>query len=657
MLHLCPPRTLVALLSAVAAAASARAALDAATVFPAETVGYALAPSAEDLADRFARTQVGRLAEDGTMKPFVDQVRDRLNRKFGALEQRLGVTLDDFRAAASGAAAVGIVKGAEKGQSGRVVAVVEAAGRDAEAKALLAKLDERLVERGATKRAAGEITVYVLPPDEEADLPERTAAVFHVEGYLGAAEDEKIAADLLARLRGSKVGKTLAEVAAYREPQERARRAARGADATLVWHLSPFEFEAANRPAPAPGKAPDKKDTLAILASQGFDAVKGIGGVVTIAATPERDFVHHTFIYAPPKDGASGKPAAEKYRLGMRMLELPNAADRLSKDNPPIELWAPRQVATYKTVHVDVQNVFDHLPSTFDAFAGYEGAFKNILTGLEKDPYGPKIDVRRDVIPHLGERAVVMTDYTLPINPECERYLIVVDVKDEDALRESVDRWLASDGAERKELDGVPYWEMVPEGEGALEDELDPLAPIDEPAAPRGEREERVLRRAAVCLHKGRLAIGSDADFLRQALFGSSPGESLSGSPDMRATIGALAEIAPEDRCVWTFTRNDEAIRPSYELVREGKMPKAQTFFGRLLNRMMTSDDEREVGAEREQEIDGRLLPSFELARRYFGPSARSVRSEDDGWLVSGVVLSKAPDTDRPAASVAQNAR
>ncbi len=641
-----------------ALAAVAEAAPKAAEVFPAETVGFAAADDATDLAERWERTQAGQFTSDPTMKPFVDQVRRRMSGQLGSLEQRLGVTIDDFRNAATGEVAIGVVKSSVKNQRGALAALVDASGRDAEADALLAKIDQRLTRCGAKRTATGVLTVYVLPPDEKAKLVERTAAVFHEEGYLGVAEDPQVASDLLSRLRGQRAGKVLADVAAYKETQARARKAAGRSETHLSWYLAPFEYQAATRDAITEGVLPDKKDALAILAEQGFDAITGVGGLVSVAATPHRDFVHHTFVFAPPKPGTAGKPAAQRYEGGMRMLELPNAAERLSADNPPVETWAPRQVATYKSMHVDIENVFEHLPSTFDAFAGYKGAFHNVLAGLEKDPYGPKINVKRDILPHLGTRAVVMTDYTLPISTECERYLIVLDVKDEAALRTPIDKWLKSDGAELKELNGVAYWEMIPEGEALGHDDLDPLAPLGETARPaQGERDERVLQRAAVCLHDGRLAIASDADFLRQALFGVSPGESLVSSPDMRATISALADIAPGQRSVWTFTRSDEAFRPTYELVREGKMPKSQTFFGRLLNRMMTTEEQREIGAEREQKVHGERLPSFELARRYFGPAARSVRSEDDGWLISGVILSKAPESDRPAASVARNDR
>lgn len=648
----------VLLLFSTAAFPLSAVAKPAAQVLPINTVGYFSAENVPDLIDRWSRTQIGRFVEDESMAPFVDQVQARLNQQYGGLQQRLGVTLEELHAVATGEAAVGVVKTGNATQSGRLAALVDTTGREAEAEALLGKIDTTLVARGGKRRVAGELTLYAMPAEPKNKLPARTVAVYHQAGQLGAVEGERTAAAILAKQKGG-AGESLADRPAFQATQERARKAAAGSPASVAWYLSPFEYEAAMREPPRPGEAPDREDTLAILAEQGFDAITGIGGVIAVAATPERDFIHHTFVYAPPKPGTEGQSAAQKYDLAMRMIDLPNAAAPLDAGNPPVETWAPRQVATYKTFHIKTQNAFEHLDSLFDAFAGYKDALQSILRGLQKDPYGPKIHVGDEVIANLGDRLVVMTDYTLPITPECERYLIAIDATNEEALRSPINRWLESDGAERKELNGVPYWEMIPEDEtAALDvgyDPLDPLAPVDEPIAPRrGTQEERVLRRAAVCVHQGKLVIASDADFLRQALFGVSPGESLSNSPDLRATIASLKDIAPGERCAWNFTRNDEAYRPTYELIRAGKMPQAQTFVGRLLNRMMTSEEERKVGAVRDQKVDGSRLPTFELARRYFGPSARSVRSEDDGWVISGVVLSKAPEYDRPAAAVAR---
>lgn len=638
----------------------ATAAPPAAELLPIDTVGCFTIDNTPDFLDRWSRTQFGKLAADPMMRPFRDQIEKRFNGRFGGIEERLGVTLDDLRSTAAGEATIAMVATGDKQQPGHIAVIIDATGREAEVEAVLGKIDKRLVERGATRGETPDgLTTYRLPPDEKADLPERTAAVFHAVERLVVAEDAQLAGEILTRVRGGSDGQTLSEREAYAETQRRARLSAGSAETHLKWFIDPFEYNRAALEPVQPGDLPEKKDMVETLAGQGFDAIRGVGGLVAVAASPSHDFEHHTFASAPPKRGSKEQPAAEKYDLAMRMLDLPNDAEPLSGSAPPVELWAPRQVATYKLVHLKLKNAFEHLDTLFDAVAGYSDAFEKMLAGFEKDPYGPKINIREEVIPYLGERVVIMTDYTLPITPDCERYLIAVDVTDLEALRSPIDRWLENDGAERKELDGVPYWEMVPQEELLVDDsELD-LLELDEPdpRPAKAERNERVLRRAAVCLHKGRLVIGSDADFLRQALFGVAAGESLAESYDLRAAIESLASLAPGERCAWNFTRNDESLRPTYELLREGRMPEAQTFFGRFLNRVLTTDEEREFDAVREQKVDGSTLPSFELARRYFGPSARSVRNEDDGWLITGVVLSKAAPADSDSSRVARVGR
>ena len=326
----------------------------------------------------------------------------------------------------------------------------------------------------------------------------------------------------------------------------------------------------------------------------------------------------------------------------MRILELPNSSDL------GVAPWAPREVASYKTLNIDIQNAFDYISPLADALMGYKDAFQTTIDAFEKDPYGPKINLRDEVIAHLGQRLTIMTDYTLPITQDCERYLFVIDVTNETALRGPIDKWMESDGALRKRIDvpggeGIDYWEIVPEEEAGDLDLDGGLLSIegldDEPVAE--EREERVLRRAAVCLHEGRLAIGSDVEFIEKALFGVAPNESLAASHDLLAASQILDRLTSTDRCAWAFTRTDESLRPTYEQLRQNQMPESQTFFGRLLNQLLTSDEEEEAHIVRKQKIDGSLLPPFELARRYFGPAARAVHSDDDGWVITGVLLSK----------------
>ncbi|MGL4513485.1 MAG: hypothetical protein ACRCT8_10370 [Lacipirellulaceae bacterium] len=642
-----PPQSLSLVLGAcvaISASFAAAAGRPAEAVFPEETVGFLLVTSVPEFRERWSKTQLGQLSEEPAMQPFLEQLGKQLEGKVGRIEERLGVTLEDFNSAASGEAAVGLVGPAGQRKRASVAVLIDATGRDAEAKSLVEKIEKHIASRNGKPvgGSGGPILVYSVPA-KKAGQPPQTVAYFQAEGRLGAADDESVARAMHDRLTG-KGSAPLSGRKSYAAVLSKVRKEARGLAPQIVWYVSPFDYDTASRTLDTASADPDKKDNVTILREQGFDAITGVGGHVALALDPQRDIAHHTSIYAPAKQGAKGKRAADKYNLAMRMAEFPNAKSPIT-----VAPWAPRSVASYKTLSVDLQNAFDHVGSLFDAFAGYKDAFQTTMDNFEKDPYGPQINLRKDIVAHLGQRVTIMTDYTLPITSDSERYLMVFDVVKPEAIAEPLAEWMKNDQAQLRELRGVAYWELLPEDETLTSADVDAgLLPLDgsEPAASDDEtpREQRVLRRAAVCLHEGRLAIASDAEFLGSALFGVSSGEALAEAADVAATSAALDSLAPAARCAWTFTRTDESVRPSYELVRAGKMPEAETFFGQLLNRMLTTDEEKEVGAQRRQKIDGSTLPSFEMARRYFGPAARAVRSDDDGWLITGVVLSKAAE-------------
>ena len=60
---------------------------------------------------------------------------------------------------------------------------------------------------------------------------------------------------------------------------------------------------------------------------------------------------------------------------------------------------------------------------------------------------------------------------------------------------------------------------------------------------------------------------------------------------------------------------------------------------GRLLNAILDEDTDDEQ--LREQRLDARKLPEYQMVRRYLGPAGMFVVSHDDGWLATGCFLSK----------------
>lgn len=634
ILHCRPRRTWFALClagSLLAAAGAALAAPASDTLLPATTVGYVSAADPTDLEEKFNKTQIGQLAQDESMKALVEQLEDQINRKFGDIKERLGVTLDELRAAAGGELTSALIH--RKNERAALAVTMNVTDHRQQLDAVLAKIDAHLLGEQAkksTETVAGiELTIYVVPA--KGDQAERTAVHFERDEIFVAVDNVAEARAIAERFAKPGAG-ALSGVKAYQETQSRCEKESKGLQPDVRWFVDPFNYDLASKSLDPPKDGErDRKDTMQILREQGFDAILGVGGYVNLAVDAEHDVIHRTAVYAPPvKPGAK-----EEYNLAMQIMQLPNG------QNLQVEPWAPRMIAAYTTLNLDILNGYDHVHTLFDAFSGYDGAFETSMEGFEKDPFGPKVNIRKEVIQFLGQRVTMMTDYKLPITPDSERYLFAIDVKDPTALKLALERLMDKDpDAQRKDLNGIAYWEIVPEQEevdlGGLEGGLG--------GAPRNEseEEERVLQRSAVCLHGSTLLVGSDVEFLKIAIAGVPPQESLSASYDFEAVMQSLRSHAPPVQSSWSFTRTDESVRPIYELLRAGKMPESNTFLGRLLNELLTSEEDESKGILRKQQVDGKTLPSFELARRYFGPAGRSIRSDDDGWFICGVVLSKA---------------
>ena len=86
--------------------------------------------------------------------------------------------------------------------------------------------------------------------------------------------------------------------------------------------------------------------------------------------------------------------------------------------------------------------------------------------------------------------------------------------------------------------------------------------------------------------------------------------------------LEVMNKLAPGERSGWAFGRSDEECRPTFELIREGKMPQSKSMLGKLLNKILTTEEEQKQGVPRQQRINGANLPEFETVRRYFGPHA-----------------------------------
>ncbi len=604
------------------------------TLMSSETRGFASVLDIQTLKQHWQQTQIGQLVQDKTMKPFVKDLKKQLQRKMTGVNDKLGLHLEDLSDIAGGEIGLGLVERAN--ERAAILLAVDITGHEAQLQEMLEKVDEELSERHAT-RTESEVSgttfvTYTIPPQKKLQVEQ--TAVFFVKNKMFCASDSPLEAQEMLRRFDGQSGGRLVDVPAYQATVNRCLKEADGLAPEVRWYFDPFGYARAARSLENSGKKTPGKDYLKIFNSEGFNAIQGIGGFVNLAVGGSFELLHRTAIYAPP---IPGEP--NRYRKAMRMMKFPNSKTLTA--NP----WLPRKLASYRTFNCDLDNAFRNFESLFDKFAGYDEAFAGVLEGLERDPYGPQVDVQKDFVEHLGQRVVLVTDYELPITPKCERFLFVVELEDEPAIAATVEKFMDSDpNATQTEYEGKVVWE-IQEAEEDLSDldieigDLDLLDPVEEGdnfgAADPG------VPTSAVCVTDGKLFIASHVDFLKRVLSQQGPNDMLSTAGDYREVDAALSHLVSGPISARTFLRTDEVYRPVYELLRQGRMPESETLFGRFLNRLLTAPDDEDEGILREQKIDGRKLPEFEMVRRYFGPAGTIIQSGEDGWFVVGATLSK----------------
>lgn len=609
-------------------------------LLPRSTVGYVSVARPAEMKDRWHQTSFGRMFDDEVMQPFVEDLRKQLGDKFGIVKEKLGITWDDLDGVPAGELSLAVFE--REDRAAALAITIDVTGRQAQAERLLTAIEQRFAARGGRKetvdRDGVRLSVYIVPAAAGA-APQETV-YFVKDNVLCGVDDRNEAVAILKRFSGT-ARDNLASVSAYTASMEKCRRESQGLAPELRWYVDPFGFVWAARSLSKTTRNRFDKDFAKILSAQGFDAIQGAGGYVNLLLDGGIEVLHRTAIHAPPVPGKENDPL--RWNLAMRMMQLPKAPAQ----EPPS--WAPRMCAGYSTVNLRVDQAFDNFGSLLDALRGSKGAWALSLKGWKTDKFGPQVDVGSEFIGNLGQRITLVTNYTTPITVGSERSLFAIEATNEKGLAEFLRKWMKNEpNVRRREFGQIVIWERVPPQ--AEVPDLQITSPVFGGGTPAGgdkkpqgdeAERERVLPNSAVCVALGHLMMASDVDYLLEILSGFGQRERLASSGDYQHVVEIMGRLAPGEYSGWSFGRTDEELRPTFELIRQGKMPQSESICGKLLNKLLTTEVEREEGVRRKQRIDGSRLPSFEAVRRYFGPAGRVLRSDRDGWMFTGAVLSK----------------
>jgi hypothetical protein len=636
------------------------------TIFPATTRAWISVASPKAFGDSFTRCAYGQLVNDPAMKPFVESFRKQLADSSGKRLAKLGLTLDDLEKLPGGEVAAAAIE--PKPGDLATVMVVDTTGHDAETSKVLETISQRMTEQKATKVAVpglpAEITVYQLPPETgtaaaagAAPPRVRRVVIGRAPAALVVGDDAAVVAEVFGALAKGRAD-SLATLPAYIAVAKRCGKEVTPSAAPLRWFVDPLGYAKAYQAANPLREKRKGPDFVAILARQGFDAVRGAGGLV-VFDDGTTEMRHHSMIYAPPLAGRQPF-SPERFDLAARMLQFPDADPVV----PPA--WVPRDVSSWIAMQWDLQAAFASAESLVDDVVGEKGVFDDVIASLKEDPDGPQIDVEKDLVAALGQRVSVVSDYVEPLGVESERLVIAIEAVDPKRVAETVAKSMSTDPDMQKiEFNGHVIWELIDRSTAipTLEIETPGLSvkhadnEHDDEAHRRRqrlrEREEKLLPHSAVTVANGHLLIASNRDFLERVLTTKGGVEALASAADYAVTAAELKKLLPAKAAIRSFSREDESIRPAYELLKQGSMPKSKSVLGQLLNGILGDGKE---GSVRSQKIDGSTLPEFNVIQRYLGTAAIGMESVPDGWYIAGMSLPRSQKepgvAQRPAAPV-----
>lgn len=636
-------RTILSLL-AIAFALPALAVEPSENLLPNTTKGFISTPNLELAQDKLGETELGKMFSDPLMQPFVEDLEKQIRGRMDTAGVRLGLTFEDLKGVDGGEIALAVIQpDAKDRNSHATVLIIDVTGKEAAAKAMLEKIATNQIAKKGVKslsKANGiDLTIFTLPVKADETAAEHVIYFLHQDQIV--LTDSEVAAKGIADRFGSAAKDSLAKLSSFEHSMAKNAKAAGDAKPNVRWFIEPFGYVEVSR-AINGGKRKRGRDLLKILANQGFNAVQGLGGNVFFT-TGSEDILHRTFVYAPPVVRKEGDKNKDKYNLAMRMLEFKNSEELA----PPG--WVPAEAATYITFHMDIKKAFRYSESLVDEYAGDKGVFKAMWENLAHDPAGPMINIEKELIDHLGERVTLVSDVKVPVDLKSERLIVAVELlgpKSSIVVAETLKKAFRDDpSAKRREFKGHVIWELI--NEATVEPDLltvEGAAPPGGKSGGGGDDEEEeatekpILPNMAFTVVNGQLFVGTHVEFMEEVIGKGGTASPMVKSNDYLRISDALARLGATKDSFRLFTRTDASYRGTYELLKQGKLPQADTLFAKLLNGMLGSGEKGEI---RKQELDGSKLPEFKHVQKYLGPAGSYVHSEEEGWFIVGVLLKK----------------
>ena len=564
-------------------------------------------------------SSLGKLAADERLKEFWISQQEEISNRFSNAGWQLSLKFDDLPEICSGQAAMGwIARPSIAAKPYSLGLIVDVAGRDSQVTAFLDRIQGEMDSKKATTESIAldglSVKHYVLPKLAN-DTKIRDSYYVLSQGQLLAADDLETIKDLVKAQSGVQTG-ALSQSNIYKNVQSKIERDDHPSE--IEYFVQPIGFGKLLRS--VSGKqAKSQVDILKLLEGQGFDRILCAAGSVQLNK-PDLDMHHQGFILRE-----------EELPTSVQILDFPNQEQLV----PPS--WISVNSAGVLGFSWNFSDAFPKFKGIVDAYIGDE-QFDEILDGIKRDPNGPQIDIKQELLPYIGTEFFAISEIVEPITPESKRSLICIKLKDPDnKLSGVLNRYSKSEpGASTEDIGEYRIWKFSNEEE---EEEIIEFNQVPGQGKEEEEEEKPLLNEWAVSIVDGYFVFASNPETLTKVI-ANAQNKDIQGEFERLEAVQAVR--AMQKKLVhgngFSFSEVDLADRSfemQYELFRQGILPQSRSLLALVLERILKTDKSKA------QELQGNKLPPFDQVKQFFTPTGMVIRTEKDGWGIDGFILGK----------------
>ncbi len=602
---------------------------------PNSTRAWISVPNPKFLNEAFAKTQLGQLVHDESLKPFVEDLTDQLRSMIDG-DMQYGIRLSKLENMETGEICIaGILPrdatGAIKPERRAVVVLVDVSKCKDQAEKLLEETAVDLTKAHAvpTTEVINDIkTTKWTFPAPRGRARQRVAHHAIVNDWLVASNEADSFRQVIRWISRPDlpVVETLANDKDFQKIMKRSKFDDARFPEHIRWYVDVFGYLDLARilaeEAQDPATRERSTNFTKIVKECGFDAIRGVSGEMAFD-TGEHEILHRTFIYAPPVPAAG----QNRYLQAAAILDFVNR-DKISLEP---EAWVPKTASSYVSFIWDFGKLVNNVKYIVDALAD-DGSFDRMLENLIQSNH---LDVR-ELVKHLNNRISVVSEVVEPITADSEKIVVAFGIKDSaDFVREQVRNYFGGELAVNKINDIEVY---------SQQEEKDTVPPVfgngfDDDETPAAD-DSQIFEKAFVTVHHDAILVSNDLEYLKKIL--TSKPSDLANAEDFGRIRSALNKLVdPAKISLRHFGRLDQVLRANYELTRRNELKSAKTLLARILAK--AHDDAVKQGKV-VKPFDGSKLPVFKTeVAPFLGPVGWIVESDDDGWRITSCQLIKKP--------------